>query len=133
MRKKYSKLNKNYVFYVSFEKSIKCKIPVSSIHQIELFEVRNFKSFLGRGSPSPLPRPLPRSFSGFALDSGFALKSRALRALVSGFARFGPPQLLKRGGAPAHDTTRNALQLSCGYYLIILFYVYKVYTTLAIC
>ena len=35
--------------------------------------------------------PSPRSFSGFALDSGFALKSWVLRALDSGFARFGPP------------------------------------------
>ena len=71
------------------------------------------KNFLGRGSPSPLPRPLPRFVSGFALgsgsalnsqalrsfDSGFALDSRALRALYSGFAlNFGlenlvwPPQ-----------------------------------------
>ena len=44
------------------------------------------KNFLERGSPSPLPRPLPRFFSGFALGSGFALNSRALRALDSGFA-----------------------------------------------
>ena len=44
------------------------------------------KNFLGRGSPSPLPRPLPPIFSGFALGSGFALNSRALRALDSGFA-----------------------------------------------
>ena len=34
------------------------KIYLSTIHQIERFEVRNSKTFLGRGSPSPLPRPL---------------------------------------------------------------------------
>ena len=53
-----------------------------------------FQKFSGEGSPSPLPRPLPHFFSGFALnfqalcafDSGFALDSRALRALDSGFA-----------------------------------------------
>ena len=56
------------------------------MHQNEWFQVWFFKNFLGRGSPSPLPRPLPRFFSGFALVSGFALNSRALRALDSGFA-----------------------------------------------
>ena len=56
------------------------------MHQSEWFQVCFFKNFLGRGSPSPLPRPLPRFFSGFALGSGFALNSRALRALDSGFA-----------------------------------------------
>ena len=40
------------------------KISVSIIPQIELFEVRNSKNFLGRGSPSPLPRPLPPLFLG---------------------------------------------------------------------
>ena len=45
----------------------------------------NFQNFLGRGSPSPLPRSLPHSISGFAFDSGFDLKSRALRALGLGF------------------------------------------------
>ena len=52
------------------------------MHQNERFQVWIFKNFLGRGSPSPLPRPLPRYVSGFALGSGFALDSRALRALV---------------------------------------------------
>ena len=45
----------------------------------------NFQNFLGRGSPSPLPRSLPHPISGFAFDSGFDLKSRALRALGLGF------------------------------------------------
>ena len=58
-------------FYVFFEMSIISRFP-STIHQIERFEVRHSKNFLGRGSVSPFPRPLPRSFSGFALDSGFA-------------------------------------------------------------
>ena len=62
------------------------------------FEISKF--FWGGAHRAPSPDPSPRSFSGFALDSGFALKSRALRALVSGFARFGPLQRLKRGGAP---------------------------------
>ena len=45
------------------------KIYLSTIHQIERFEVQNSKNIPGRGSPSPLPRPPPpRSFSGFALD-----------------------------------------------------------------
>ena len=58
----------------------------SNMHQNEWFQVRFFKNFLGRGSPSPLPRPLPRFFSGFALGSGFALNFQALRAFDSGFA-----------------------------------------------
>ena len=94
------------------------------MHQNEWFQVWFFKNFLGRGSPSPLPRPLSRFFSGFALDSSFALNSRALRALNSGFALetralraldsgfalyfrlgtfwFGPPQKKKKipGSAP---------------------------------
>ena len=44
----------------------------------------------------PPPRPFPCSFSGFAFDSGIALKYRALHALYSSFARFGRPTL-KRG------------------------------------
>ena len=56
------------------------------MHQNEWFQNWFFKNFLGRGWPNPLPRPLSRFFSGFALGSGFALNSRALRALDSGFA-----------------------------------------------
>ena len=59
------------------------------MHQNEWFQVWFFKNFLGRGSPTPLPAspdPSSRFFSGFALGSGFALNSRALRALDSGFA-----------------------------------------------
>ena len=62
------------------------QIIASNLHQNKWFQDWFFKNFLGRGSPSPLPRPLPRFFSGFALGLGFALNSRALRALDSGFA-----------------------------------------------
>ena len=58
----------------------------SNMHQNQWFQVRFFKNFLGRGSPSPFPRPLPRFFSGFALGSSFALNSQALCAFDSGFA-----------------------------------------------
>ena len=56
------------------------------MHQNEWFQVWFFKKNLGTGSPSPFPRSLPRFFSGFSLGSGFALNSRALRALDSCFA-----------------------------------------------
>ena len=63
----------------------------SNMHQNEWFQFWFFKHFLGRGSPSPLPWPLPRFFYGFALnsqalrffESGFALDSLALRTLYS--------------------------------------------------
>ena len=46
-----------------------------------------FQKFSGEGLTEPPPQtPPPRFFSGFALGSGFALNSRALRALDSGFA-----------------------------------------------
>ena len=49
------------------------KISISTIlHQIKRFKFEIPKKILGRGSPSPSPVPFPRSFSGFALDSGFA-------------------------------------------------------------
>ena len=45
-----------------------------------------FQKFSGEGLTEPLPRPLPPFFfSDFALGLGFALNSRALRALDSGF------------------------------------------------
>ena len=66
------------------------KISLSTTHQIERIKVRNSQNFLWRGSPSPLPRPLLHSFSGFALHSGFALKSRTLCVLDSGVAQFAP-------------------------------------------
>ena len=56
------------------------------MHQIAPFQNRFCKTFLGRGSPGLLPKPLPALVSGLALDSGLALNSRALRALDSGFA-----------------------------------------------
>ena len=62
-----------------------------TIHQIARFQVWIFKNILEMGTPSPLPRPLPRSTSGFAFDSGFDLKSRALRALRLDFTLNSPP------------------------------------------
>ena len=43
----------------------------SNMHQNEWFQVRFFKNFLGRGSPSPLPRPLPPFFLGLRPRFGF--------------------------------------------------------------
>ena len=52
------------------------------------FQVRFFFIFWGGAhrAPSPNPFPLPGFFSGFALGSGFAFNSQALRAFDSGFA-----------------------------------------------
>ena len=50
------------------------------MHQNEWFQVWFFKNFLGRGSPSPLPRPLPPLFLGlrprFGLRPQFSGASR---------------------------------------------------------
>ena len=43
------------------------------------------KIFWGGAHRAPSPDPSPRFFSGFALGSGFALNSRALHAIGSGF------------------------------------------------
>ena len=51
------------------------KISLPTIDQIERFEVRNFEKLLGGAHKAPSSDP--RSFSGFALNLGFA--------------RFGPP------------------------------------------
>ena len=40
---------------------------------------------MGRGSPRPLPGPSHLSISGFALGSGFAPNSKALRAPIRAF------------------------------------------------
>ena len=46
-----------------------------------------FQKFSGEGLTEPPPQTHPPAFfSGFALGSGFALNSRAFRALDSGFA-----------------------------------------------
>ena len=44
------------------------------------------KIFWGGAHRASSPDPSPRFFSGFALGSGFALNSQALRAFESGFA-----------------------------------------------
>ena len=49
-----------------------------------------FQKIPREGSLSPLSWPLSRFFSGFALDLGSVLKSQALRAPDSGFARISP-------------------------------------------
>ena len=66
----------------------------SNMHQNEWFQVRFFKNFLGRGSPSPLPRPLPPFFLGlrprFGLRPQFLGASRlriGLRPRFSGASR----------------------------------------------
>ena len=52
------------------------------MHQNEWFRVWFFFKFPGEGLTEPPPQtPSPRFFSGFALGSGFALNSQALRAL----------------------------------------------------
>ena len=43
---------------------------------------------MGRGSPRPLPGPSHLSISGFALGSGFAPNSRALRAPIRALPQF---------------------------------------------
>ena len=64
------------------------------MHQNEWFQVWFFKNFLGRGSPSPLPRPLPTLFLGlrprFGLRPQFSSASRprlGLRPRYSGASR----------------------------------------------
>ena len=59
------------------------KMFASNMHQNELFQVRFFKNFLERSSPSPSPYPSPVFFSSFLLGSGFALNSQAFRAFDS--------------------------------------------------
>ena len=56
------------------------------MHQNDGFKFDFSKIFWGGAHRAPSPDPSPRFFSGFALGSGFALNSRALRALDSGFA-----------------------------------------------
>ena len=55
------------------------------------FKYEFSKIFWGGAHRAPSPDPSPRLISGFALDSGFALNSRALRALDSSFALNSPP------------------------------------------
>ena len=54
--------------------------------RLQGFKLKFSKIFWGGAHRDPSPNPSPRSISGFALGSGFALNSRALRALASGFA-----------------------------------------------
>ena len=45
-----------------------------------------FQKIYGEEHRAPSPNPFPRFHLGFALSSGFALNSWALRTLYSGFA-----------------------------------------------
>ena len=56
------------------------------MHQNKWFQVRFFKIFWGGAHRASSPDPFPRFYSGFALDSGFALNSQALRAFDLDFA-----------------------------------------------
>ena len=95
-------------FCVFFEKSIISRFRFQVYTRLNYLKFEIPKIFWGGAHRAPSPDPSPRSFSGFALDSGFALKSRALRALDSGFARFGPPNFWSVA-APL-----MALQVHCG-------------------
>ena len=91
-----------------------------------VWKVNFFKISLSTNTPDrtilsskfhePLPQSLPRSFSNFDLDSGFALISRGLRALDSGFARFGPPNFwsvvapLLKSRNPCRDSVYRCVQ-----------------------
>ena len=65
---------------------INFRLNSSTIHQIALLQVWIFKIFRGGAHRTLSPNPsLPRSISGFAFDSGFDLKYRALCALGLSF------------------------------------------------
>ena len=84
------------------------KISPSTIHQIEPFEVRNSKSFLGRGSPSPSPDPPPAlSRASPSILRRFAPSIRASSGSAS--------QLLKRGCALATRVQAWKRRLIHGY------------------
>ena len=57
--------------------------------------ISNFQKFSGEGLTEPLPRPLPRSISGFALGSGFARFSGASRPRFGLRPQFWTPPLSK--------------------------------------
>ena len=68
------------------------------------FKYAFLKIFLGRVHPAP-PQTSPRSISGCAFDSGFALNSRALRALDDFGLRpqFTPPTCLLSSPLPTEE------------------------------
>ena len=68
------------------------------------------KKFPWKGSPSPLHRPLPAPFSGFSLNSGFALKLD--------FTRFGPPYFWSMG-APLRNRWCLRALLKAGKVLVL--------------
>ena len=77
------------------------------MHQNERFQDRIFKNFLGRGSPSPLPRPLPPFFLGLRPRFGLrpqnsgASRPRLSTKNLSKFMKLCcPPPMGKSGSAP---------------------------------
>ena len=86
-----SKRSSEMFFYVSMKSRLYQDFGFKYTPDWMIWSSKFSKNFWGGAHRAPSPDPSPRSFSGFTLDSGFALKSRALRALDSGFARFGPP------------------------------------------
>ena len=62
------------------------QIFASNMHQNEWFSSLIFQKISGEEHRAPSPNPFSRFRSGFALSSGSALNSWALRTLYSGFA-----------------------------------------------
>jgi hypothetical protein len=64
----------------------KDKFSLELYTRLHCFKYEFSNIFWGGAHRAPSPDPSPRFFSGFALGSGFALNSQALRAFDSGFA-----------------------------------------------
>ena len=62
------------------------QIFATNMHQNEWFSSLIFQKFFWGGARAPSPNPFSRLRSGFALSSGSALNSWALRTIYSGFA-----------------------------------------------
>ena len=107
-------------FYVFFEKSIFFKISLSTIHQIERFEVRNSKNFLRSGSPSPLPRPLLPLFLRLRPRFGLRLQISGASRPRFGLRPIRTPQLLKRGCALAYNNLLFSHIIALFYYIFMI-------------
>ena len=111
------------------------------MHQNEWFQVWFFKNFLGRGSPSPLPRPLPPLFLGlrprFGLRPQFSGASRprlglcprqlgrfapSIQASPSTFdwgPWFGPPKINSWIRPCSYYTYMNRVTLTLEHHVIV--------------